>query len=285
MGRLYIFIALMLMSISVNSKQIIVTAVTLSNYGSGPTVPSLSFIVTNAPAPRQMACYSAYNSCSFGLGRRSCGSRGAIGAPYTECTQADMPTGLYLHNSFSPPTIGGAPTINVNNSTTWDDAVDKFVAMWGASGQITSSGLFYSGYLYEWCMGTVPSGNDAIENNPDTFVVPGSCSSAPHIDTVCDISGDGLINHNTLALENVDGATASSRFTVQCDAPASVMLRIPNDTIDLGHNISSKLTIPGGTGVVTIPGTQDFQLVSTLSSSNPQPGNIAGSGIVIVEVQ
>ncbi|WP_125828867.1 hypothetical protein [Serratia oryzae] len=283
MGRLYIAIALMLMSISVSSKQIIVTGVSLSNYGYGPSIPSISFIVTNAPAPRSMAC--TFGSCSFGIGYRGCGSRGAVGSPYTECTQAQMPIGLYTHNSFTPPTVGEAATVYVNNTMTWDDAVDKFVAAWGTSGTISMNAKTYVYYLYEWCTGVGPTGNDAVNSNPQTFVAPGTCSSAPHVDTVCNISGDGLINHNTLALENVDGATASSRFTVQCNGPASVTLRIPNDTIALGNNISSKLTIPGGTGVVSIPGTQDFQLVSTLSSSNPQPGNIAGSGIVIVEVQ
>ncbi|WP_422527493.1 hypothetical protein [Serratia fonticola] len=283
MGRLYIAIALMLMSLSVSSKQIVVTGVTLSNYGYGPTTPSVSFIVTNAPAPRPMAC--TQTNCSFGIGFRGCGSRGSVGSSYKECTQEQMPIGLYTHNSFTPPAIGGAPTIYVNNTVTWDEAVDRFAAIWGTSGTITSYTLSYTYYLYEWCMGVGPAGNDAVSNNPQTFVAPGSCSSAPHVDTVCDISGDGLINHNTLALENVDGATASSIFTVQCNGPASVTLRIPNDTIALGNNISSKLTIPGGTGVVSIPGTQNFQLVSTLSSSNPQPGNIAGSGLVIVEVQ
>ncbi|WP_447883588.1 hypothetical protein [Serratia fonticola] len=283
MGRLYIAIALMFMSISVSSKQIIITGVSLSNYGYGNTTPYITFIVTNAPAPRPMACVGSAN-CYFGIGYRGCGSRGGSGIPYTECTQAQMPIGLYTYNSFTPPGIGAAPTVIVNNSTTWDDAVDKFASYWGTSGTITGYTTYALYYLYEWCSGAGPYGSTAMDN-PATFVVPGSCGAAPHVDTVCNISGDGLINHNTLALENVDGATASSRFTVQCNAPASVTLRIPNDTIALGNNISSKLTIPGGTGVVSIPGMQDFQLVSTLSSTNPQPGNIAGSAVVVVEVQ
>lgn len=110
----------------------------------------------------------------------------------------------------------------------------------------------------------------------------------------CDITGDAVINHKTLADNAVDGATASTQLNVQCRGPASVTVSTTRTDaygvrLKADGSLYSKVTVNGkdATAGINVPITQDLNAPLTITSTLVKRGDVApgaflGSTVVTV---
>ncbi len=110
----------------------------------------------------------------------------------------------------------------------------------------------------------------------------------------CDIIGDAVIDHKTLADNAVDGATASTQLNVQCRGPASVTVSTTRTDaygvrLKADGSLYSKVTVNGkdATAGINVPITQDLNTPLTITSTlvkrgDVMPGQFIGSTVLTV---
>jgi hypothetical protein len=110
----------------------------------------------------------------------------------------------------------------------------------------------------------------------------------------CDITGDAVIDHKTLADNAVDGATASTQLNVQCRGPASVTVSTTRTDaygvrLKADGSLYSKVTVNGkdATAGINVPVTKDLPTPLTITSTlvkraDVTPGAFLGSTVVTV---
>ncbi|MFQ2254888.1 hypothetical protein [Aeromonas sp. s10] len=172
---------------------------------------------------------------------------------------------------------------------TWQQAVDKYTARFGASGSYTYLNGLSSVYNYEACFAASTCyncGNQA----PDNIIYPGSCISVPMVPVtnVCNITGNIIIDHGTLLATEVNGHEATTSAIITCQQSALVKLRVYDQRTNLGNGIYSDLYINGNSSVegpYSVAGAGlTLNITSKLVSTNPQAGTFSGSKVVVVDI-
>ncbi|MGE6112827.1 PapG chaperone-binding domain-containing protein [Aeromonas salmonicida] len=174
---------------------------------------------------------------------------------------------------------------------TWQQAVQKFTNQYGQSGSIKSSVNITTYYKYEACV-AVAKCNNCGSQGPDNMIYPGSCASIDFANNSCSIDTQGLIDHGSLNVSEVNGHSAETSAFISCDRPALIRLRVINSTAYLGNGINSDLYIDNSpTGITSSPpqyylgsGIRTINISSKLSASAPQPGPFSGSSTIIVDI-
>ncbi|WP_323912544.1 PapG chaperone-binding domain-containing protein [Aeromonas veronii] len=173
---------------------------------------------------------------------------------------------------------------------TWQQAVQKFINQYGQAGSIKSSSNITTYYVYEACV-AVAKCNNCGSQGAENIIYPGSCVSINFANNACSIDSQGLIDHGSLNISEVNGHTAKISANISCDMPALIRLRVVNSTAYLGNGINSDLYIDGAaTGNTSSPlqynvsSSRAIEISSILSASSPQPGTFSGSSLVLVDV-
>lgn len=109
--------------------------------------------------------------------------------------------------------------------------------------------------------------------------------------TGCDITGPTVLDHGLIDSAAIAGNIASLTATITCPTPANVVISVPgvtDNTINFWNGIQSTITINGSKfpPPITINGTADIQIESTLSptGSTVTAGAFSGSAVVVVSV-
>lgn len=109
--------------------------------------------------------------------------------------------------------------------------------------------------------------------------------------TGCDITGPTVLDHGLVDSAAIAGNIASLTATITCPTPANVVISVPgvtDNTINFWNGIQSTITINGSKfpPPITINGTADIQIESTLSptGSTVTAGAFSGSAVVVVSV-
>ncbi|WP_426010542.1 PapG chaperone-binding domain-containing protein [Aeromonas salmonicida] len=174
---------------------------------------------------------------------------------------------------------------------TWQQAVQKFTNQYGQSGSIKSVHNITNYYVYEACIAAAKC-DDCGNQGPDNMIYPGSCSTIDVTNNSCSIDSQGVIDHGSLNVSEVNGHTAETSAFISCNTAALIRLRVINSNIYLGNGINSDLYIDdASTGITSSPpqyylgsGTRTIKISSKLSASAPQPGPFSGSSTIIVDI-
>ena len=192
----------------------------------------------------------------------------------------------------SPNYIGMIPNASVALAPgdTWQQAVQKFTSQYGQAGSIKSTVNITDYYVYEACV-AVAKCNNCGSQGPDNILYPGSCVSIDFTNNSCSIDSQGLIDHGSLNISEVNGHTAETSAFISCDRPALIRLRVINSTAYLGNGINSELYIDGAsTGITSslpqynVSSSRTINISSKLIASAPQPGPFSGSSTIIVDI-
>lgn len=192
----------------------------------------------------------------------------------------------------SPNYIGMIPNASVALAPgdTWQQAVQKFINQYGQSGSIKSVNNLTTYYKYEACV-AVAKCNNCGSQGTENMLYPGSCVSIDFTNNSCSIDSQGLIDHGSLNISEVNGHSAETSAFISCDRPALIRLRVINSTAYLGNGINSELYIDGAsTGITSSPpqynvsSSRTINISSKLIASAPQPGPFSGSSTIIVDI-
>lgn len=195
-------------------------------------------------------------------------------------------------NNPSPNYIAMIPNASVALSPgdTWEQAVQKFINQYGQSGTIKSTTNITTYYKYEACVAAAKC-NSCGSQGADNMLYPGSCASIDFANNSCSIDSQGLIDHGSLNISEVNGHSAETSAFISCDRPALIRLRVINSTAYLGSGINSELYIDGAsTGITSSPpqynvsSSRTINISSKLIASAPQPGPFSGSSTIIVDI-
>lgn len=195
-------------------------------------------------------------------------------------------------NNPSPNYIAMIPNASVRLAPgdTWEQAVQKFINQYGQSGSIRSNVNITTYYKYEACV-AVAKCNNCGSQGADNMLYPGSCASIDFANNSCSIDSQGLIDHGSLNVSEVNGHTAKISANISCSMPALIRLRVINSTAYLGSGINSELYIDGAsTGITSSPpqynvsSSRTIEISSKLIASAPQPGVFSGSSTIVVDI-
>lgn len=205
--------------------------------------------------------------------------RVACNHPYT-CTVAISGVTYSGAFPFVTSTHGGIGLANIPIGTPWADIMTRWVATYGRSGIYTTSAGYYGASSI--CVASY----NVVDSRIGAFMPGSSCKSVGPIGTSCTVtSGNASISHGTLAPGSIQGHTATTDVTVNCNNAATVRLtRAP--TVDLGYNVNSNLSFDGYTSGAsfTLPrGVSNHTITSTLTSTGALPGNLRGSATMIID--
>lgn len=197
----------------------------------------------------------------------------------------------------SPSPLGDSYMSTFSNRTialaagdTWEEAIHKYIANFGASGTYTHNNVLASAYKYEVCfLASTCSG--CGNGSPSNIAYPGSCISVPTAPTTnsCDINSSIQIEHGVLAVGDVNGHSASTTAMVTCQSNANIKIRVYDSHVSLGNNIYADIYINGHGGggemLYSVSGAGlSLNIESKLGSVNPQPGAFSGSSVVVVDI-
>lgn len=177
--------------------------------------------------------------------------------------------------------------VRLNVGDTWQQAVDKYTAKFGASGSYTYLNGLSNFYKYEACFAASRCDNCGSSN---VLIYPGACISIPvaPVTNVCNITGNIIIDHGTLLATQVNGHEATTSAIITCQQNALVKLRVYDQQTYLGNGIYSDLYINGNSSVegpYSVAGAGlTLNITSKLVSTNPQAGTFSGSKVVVVDI-
>lgn len=183
---------------------------------------------------------------------------------------------------------GAGRMISIRPEDTWETLAAKI----GKNGTSTLIHYTPSSYytLVKVCTVVSRLSVPATYNESDVMPDPLSCSNIPQLPdpAKCDIEliGSNIIDHDTLLDTEVNGHTKTTTMGLRCTKPASVEFRIINNPIDLGHGVTSTITIEGSASpIINVTDLKIVTITSRLSALNPTAGRLDGKVIVVANVQ
>ncbi|CAI0788847.1 Uncharacterised protein [Serratia quinivorans] len=189
-------------------------------------------------------------------------------------------------------------TIVVPDGATVADVQAQWVAEKGASGNFrVYLGWFYPGKFEpagNSCMGFLLWPLVGGVGSPNASLIAGqSCGILPPADLKCTTSGKVEIDYGTLEASKLNGATATTTFSLTCDRDATATIKLNDSVIDLGRkgDLTAAISIGGkdlatGSDVAVKNGTVTTTITSTLKAKGtPAVGPFEGSGVLIISYQ
>lgn len=190
------------------------------------------------------------------------------------------------NSSGSGRAVTAVRYVSVSTRATWSDANTAFLRANPGSGTVS---YYASGNPpYSVCVGGAGAlsgyfpGTD-YQNQPGTVC---RAVSAPVVPTSCAFSSSPNIDHGTLQADKVNGKQDSVSINVNCNRATSANIASLGGTINMGGGVSSTLTFDGrGLGSIYLPnGISTHTVTSTLSATNPTPGDKSGSGAIVINL-
>lgn len=195
-----------------------------------------------------------------------------FGIAVMPCTFVCSGAKVFIGNYIVPPQ---------NTVLTWEQLMKLYTDTYSRSGsQTISTNLNGSG------VGSISCFVGATSTDVATPVAS-TCSIITSVVNSCDwFTNDVGIAHNSMDINNVNGNVAEMNAAFQCAIPSAVKVRFMNNSVYLGNNVTSNLTVNGGSSaVLPVNGSATVTLRSTLQTSGAQAGPLSGSAIVIIDVQ
>jgi hypothetical protein len=190
-------------------------------------------------------------------------------------------------------------SITIPNGATVSDAQIKWAAEKGSSGGFRIyAGIFYNSQPFSIagnaCMGLLvwPSVNQMADSG-GKLISGQACGILPPNDLQCTTSGKVDIDYGTLEASKLNGATATTTFSLTCDRDATATIKLNDSVIDLGRNgdLTAAISIGGkdlatGSDVAVTNGTVTTTITSTLKAKGtPAAGPFEGSSVLIISYQ
>ncbi|MXP52683.1 hypothetical protein FD737_06255 [Pantoea sp. Seng] len=248
----YLFLSIIIYIIPLQARSII--TISNANVPDGSFSVNISYSASGGNSTAAIGCGTRY--CDFGIW-------------VVNSTEA-RPARILLSTSG----IG---------TDTWSNANTAFLRTYPSSANI-SSPLPLGPGPYSVCIGGAQNNLGYLyRNQPGTSCRP---VSFPPVPTSCAFSSSPNIDHGTLQADKVNGKQDSVSINVNCNRATSANIASLGGAINMGGGVSSTLTFDGrGLGSIYLPnGISTHTVTSTLSATNPTPGDKSGSGAIVINL-
>lgn len=253
----YIFLSIIFSLLPIQARSVI--SITNANLPAGSSSVNISYSASGSNSTASIGCSTRY--CQFGIW-------------IVNGSGTDVRPARIVLNSGG----GGVPVTD-----TWSNANIVFLNNYPSSASFTSPLPLGLG-PYTVCVGGATNNTGAqYRNQPGT-----SCRtvSVPPVPTSCAFSSSPTIDHGTLQADKVNGKQDSVSINVNCNRATSANIASLGGAINMGGGVSSTLTFDGrGLGSIYLPnGLSTHTVTSTLSATNPTPGDKSGSGAIVINL-
>lgn len=177
------------------------------------------------------------------------GTAGGSTLGVVSCGAATCQVGLaYQWLSYTHPgyywNFTSKMMITVPTGTLWNEAIRRWVDMFGRSGSYSSSWTISAGPLISTCMRASRAGDYSQGHIP----LPATCDAILPAPAKCDFSSQAItLNHRTVDKNSVNGNTATTNFTVNCSTAVTV-------SVDNVQGNAPTPVLPGITSTIQIDG-------------------------------